>query len=229
MDNSDSLSVNIHGLVKIAEFPQETNLCVKLHTVSSGDWKISNGDTALLSSFCYRGDHKKIHIDLPFEYTFKGTSPFMWPRLVLNCFSKDVSGKDGVIGYGAISIPTEPGKHCCRVYCFLPETSSTIQLIISKLRRVNSEFIDPLLTASSDGRNACCTTTTGYVDVDLNVSVKHSDTGYQFSSGFADKNSNNTISPSIIELAGINKNFEIREKSLEHTSSEEDSEEINST
>lgn len=69
-------------------------------------------------------------------------------------------------GYGMLPIPTEPGKwvlnnfslssnqfrHVCRVHCFLPEPSSTVQQLIAKLRRVNAEFVDPMLPANADGR-----------------------------------------------------------------------------
>ncbi|CCD62862.1 B9 domain-containing protein 1 [Caenorhabditis elegans] len=208
MEKADSIVLTIHGNVRTTEFPEESNVCVKLSTVATGDWKIINGETVSLSSFSFRGADNQIFIDLPFECGLKGSSPFMWPRLVLNCFSKDHSGKDCVTGYGMLPIPTEPGKHVCRVHCFLPEPSSTVQQLIAKLRRVNAEFVDPMLPANADGRYACRTSTKGYVDLEINVSIKCSDTAYKFTSTSTEiKSSNshatNNVSTTIADLAGI--------------------------
>ncbi|CAP30286.1 Protein CBR-MKSR-1 [Caenorhabditis briggsae] len=207
MEKSDSVSLTVHGNVRITEFPEESNVCVKLNTVAVGDWKIITGDTVALSSFSYRGADNRIFIDLPFECGLKGSSPFMWPRLVLNCFSKDTSGKDCVIGYGVLPIPTEPGKHICRVHCFLPEPSSIVQQMMAKLRRMNAEFVDPLLPANADGRYACRTSTRGYVDIEINVSIKSSETGYRFAPSASSEakinNSHQNVPSSIADLAGI--------------------------
>uniref|UniRef100_A0A1I7T8U2 B9 domain-containing protein 1 n=1 Tax=Caenorhabditis tropicalis TaxID=1561998 RepID=A0A1I7T8U2_9PELO len=124
------------------------------------------------------------------------------PRFVFNCFSKDNSGKDRVTGYGVLTVPAEPGKHNCCVQCFLPESSSIIQQTIAKLRGVNAEFVDPLLPANADGRYACRTSTKGYVNLEINVSIKSSDAGYRFSSLSSNvKNTTNTSIPhSIADL-----------------------------
>ncbi|CAL2052781.1 unnamed protein product [Caenorhabditis brenneri] len=203
MDKSEIVSLTIHGNVKTTEFPEETNVCVKLHTVAMGDWKIITGESVFLSSFSYRGTDNQLFIDLPFECALKSTNPFMWPRLVLNCFSRDNSGRDSVSGYGVLAVPTEPGKHICRVYCFLPESSSIMQGIIAKLRGVNAEFVDPLMPANADGRYACRTSARGYVDVEINVSIKSSESGFRFSPAVTERTANHTNVPSsIADLAG---------------------------
>ncbi|EFO96799.1 CRE-MKSR-1 protein [Caenorhabditis remanei] len=206
MEKSDAVSVTIHGNVRTTEFPEESNVCVKLHTVVTGDWKVMTGESVVLSSFSYRGTDNQIFIDLPFECGLKGNSPFMWPRIVLNCFTKDTSGKDCVVGYGVLPVPSEPGQHIHRVHCFMPESSSIVQRMIAKLRGVTAEFVDPLLPANSDGRYACRTSTRGYVDLEINVSIKSSETGYRFAPGATEARSNNNsmnVPSSIADLAGI--------------------------
>lgn len=207
MEKSDSLSLTIHGHVRTTEFPEESNVCVKLNTIAQGDWKIISGDAIALSSFSFRGSDRQIFIDLPFECGLRGNCPYMWPRFVLNCFSKDKSGKDCVVGYGVLPIPAEPGNHTCRVHCFLPESSSIVQQMIAKLRGVNAEFVDPLIPATSDGRYACRTSTKGYVDLDLNVSIKYPDTGYMFSHTPVEVKpsipTTHTVPASIAELANV--------------------------
>uniref|UniRef100_A0AAF5PL70 B9 domain-containing protein 1 n=1 Tax=Wuchereria bancrofti TaxID=6293 RepID=A0AAF5PL70_WUCBA len=74
---------------------------------------------------------------MPIEATFTSTSPFGWPQIVLTCYGSDFFGNDVVCGYGAIHIPTVPGR---RIILFVPEASTLLQRFIGWLTGKRAEF-----------------------------------------------------------------------------------------
>uniref|UniRef100_A0A8R1HHM7 Uncharacterized protein n=1 Tax=Caenorhabditis japonica TaxID=281687 RepID=A0A8R1HHM7_CAEJA len=172
MDNTANLTVNVHGNVRLAEFPLQSNICVRLSTVTLGNWNLISGDNIFLSCFSYRGADNSMFIDLPFEFSIQGESPHM-------C------------------------KHFCRVYCFLPESSSILQWMIEKIRSVEAEFVNPLMPATSDNRYVCQTSTKGYVEIEINVGAKEPAAGFQFNSHITELKKSSNVPTSIVELTGM--------------------------
>ncbi|KAK6042799.1 B9 protein [Cooperia oncophora] len=76
------------------------------------DWKHVAGSTEGLSATCYRGESYRFVPDLPITATFSSTSPYKWPQIVFSCYGNDLLGHDVVRGYGALPIPTIPGRLC---------------------------------------------------------------------------------------------------------------------
>ncbi|CAI5451634.1 unnamed protein product [Caenorhabditis angaria] len=182
MEKKSSIVVTVHGNVTSAQFPEEENICIKLNVATSEDWRIISGDHSVLSSFSFRGATSHMNIDLPFETSYKSSTPYMWPRYVFSCYSKNRSGNDCLKAYGSLFVPTTPGRHLKRVYCFLPEPSSMIQRITARIRELNAELVNPLMPGFSDGRHALRVTSKGYLDIEINISIKCTDTSLQFTS-----------------------------------------------
>ncbi|VDL68891.1 unnamed protein product, partial [Nippostrongylus brasiliensis] len=102
------LTINAH--VESAEFPEIPSLCVKFSMSYGPDWKHLTGATEGLSATCCRGESHRFVPDLPITATFSSTSPYKWPQLVFSCYGSDFLGHDVVRGYGALPIPTVPGR-----------------------------------------------------------------------------------------------------------------------
>ena len=64
--------------------------------------------------------------NFPIDWALKSTNAFGWPRLALSVFALDALGRDGVVGYGALLIPTTPGRHERWVYMYAPRVSSLV-------------------------------------------------------------------------------------------------------
>lgn len=104
--------VLLNGQIDSAEFLSFDNFYCKYSYVYGIDWKQVGGVHEGLSARCERQrfGNAEITIAMPIEATFTSTSPFGWPQIVLTCYGSDFFGNDVVCGYGAVHIPTVPGR-----------------------------------------------------------------------------------------------------------------------
>jgi B9 domain-containing protein 1 len=64
--------------------------------------------------------------NFPIDLTLKSTNAFGWPRLALSVFAVDALGRDSVVGYGAVLLPTTPGRHERWVYMYAPQVRECV-------------------------------------------------------------------------------------------------------
>ncbi|CAB1108922.1 unnamed protein product [Ectocarpus sp. CCAP 1310/34] len=100
------------------------------YTLSFGnDWYIVHGLDTGLSQIAQRagGQDTSVVWNFPIDITFKSTNAFGWPRLALSVFRVDDMGRDTVVGYGSVLIPTQAGRHERVAHMYAPQPSSMLQ------------------------------------------------------------------------------------------------------
>ncbi|XP_016297153.1 B9 domain-containing protein 1-like isoform X2 [Sinocyclocheilus anshuiensis] len=108
----------------------------------------------------------------PLDITFKSTSPFGWPQIVVSVYGPYTFGNDVVRGYGAIHIPFTPGKHTKPIPMFVPESTSRLQKFTSWLMGRRPEFTDPKVVAQGEGREVTRVRSQGFVTLLFNIVTK---------------------------------------------------------
>uniref|UniRef100_A0A0N5AHD4 B9 domain-containing protein 1 n=1 Tax=Syphacia muris TaxID=451379 RepID=A0A0N5AHD4_9BILA len=140
---------NVSVTVFFFQFISSNNYYLKYSYVYGTEWSQIAGLEEGLSSRCQKNClQRRVTVALPIEATFKATNPFGWPQIVLSCYGTDSFGNDIVEGYGAVHIPTTPGKTVQTVPMFVPEASTNIQKFIGWMTGKRAEFIDPRTVAS---------------------------------------------------------------------------------
>ncbi|VDM41220.1 unnamed protein product [Toxocara canis] len=163
----------LSGQIETAQFPSLNNCYCKYSYVYGNDWEQIGGLDEGLSAKCERATHRDcIVIGLPIEATFTSTNPFRWPQLLLSCYGSDTFGNDVVRGYGAVHIPTVPGRRVRRIAMFVPEASTSVQKFVAWITGKRAEFVDPRIVTSANGRHVTRVRSQGFVNVTMNVVLK---------------------------------------------------------
>ncbi|KAM3727399.1 B9 domain-containing protein [Dirofilaria immitis] len=163
--------VLLNGQIDSAEFLSFDNFYCKYSYVYGIDWKQVSGIHEGLSARCERnhsGDNS-ITVGMPLEATFASSNPFGWPQIVLSCYGTDFFGNDVVCGYGAVHIPTVPGR---KIALFVPEASTTLQRFIGWLTGRRAEFVDARIVASADGRHVTKVRSQGSMTITMDIILK---------------------------------------------------------
>ncbi|KAH7718754.1 B9 protein [Aphelenchoides avenae] len=168
-----SFSLLVSGQIETADFPTVNNLYCKYFYVYGADWRQVSGIEEGISCTCERGAHTdNIVFNTPLEATFSSTNPFRWPQIVLSCYGLDRFGNDVIRGYGAVHLPTVPGRAARKVAMFLPEASTAIQKLLGYVTGRRAEFVDPRIVAMSEGREVTRVRTQGFVTLSFNTVLK---------------------------------------------------------
>ncbi|KAB7505619.1 B9 domain-containing protein 1 [Armadillidium nasatum] len=130
-----------------------------IHLYGSFEWNIVQIDTKV---HCISSKSKflpeyldKYNKDIPsYEVTngVKCTLPHWGPQIVLSFFGCDYFGNDVVRGYAVGHLPICPGRHTKRLSTFVPESTSTLQKMVSLFTGRRPEFVDPKTIALGRGR-----------------------------------------------------------------------------
>ncbi|MCL4157563.1 UNVERIFIED_CONTAM: hypothetical protein GTU68_064107, partial [Idotea baltica] len=98
-------------------------------------------------------DERDIFVwNFPLDVTFKASSPFGWPQLVISIYGTDFFGNDVVRGYAVCHLPTFPGRVTKKLTAFAPDSASTLQRFVSLLSGRRPEFVSPKTIARGAGR-----------------------------------------------------------------------------
>lgn len=168
--HSSVFLVMISGQIESGEFAAFDELYCKCNFVYGQDWVITSGSEEGLSQVTAKGSNNQVFIwNFPLDITFKSTSPFGWPQLVISCYGPDVFGTDVVRGYGAIHVPITPGCHTRKIPMFVPESSSLLQKFTAWFFGRRPEFVDPKIVAQGEGRDVTRVRSQGTITVRFNV------------------------------------------------------------
>ncbi|XP_067043867.1 B9 domain-containing protein 1-like [Acropora muricata] len=169
--HSSVFLVMVSGQIESAKFPEFDDLYCKYCFVYGQDWVVTSGWEEGLSQNTKKSlDKRQVFVfNFPLDITFKSTSPFGWPQLVISCYGLDFYGHDVVRGYGAVHVPISPGSHTREVPMFVPESSSKFQKFMSWLFGRRPEFIDPKLVAQGEGREVTRVRSQGTVKIKFSV------------------------------------------------------------
>ncbi|EDO44485.1 predicted protein [Nematostella vectensis] len=169
--HSSVFLVMVSGQIESASFPEFDDLYCKFGFVYGQDWVVTSGWEEGISQVTKKSmDKRQIVVwNFPIDITFKSTSPFGWPQIVISCYGLDMFNRDVVRGYGAIHVPTTPGSHSREIPMFVPESSSKLQKLTSWLLGRRPEFVDPKVVAQGEGREVTRVRSQGRVKVTFNV------------------------------------------------------------
>jgi B9 domain-containing protein 1 len=85
----------------------------------SADWCVSSGDTMGVSARAH-SSYSQLVLNVPFTCTFASTNPSGWPRICITVLSKDMLGRDVIIGYGSAAVPCQTGRHVREIHLYAP-------------------------------------------------------------------------------------------------------------
>ncbi|OZC08496.1 B9 protein [Onchocerca flexuosa] len=164
--------VLLNGQIDSAKFLSFDNFYCKYSYVYGIDWKQVGGIHEGLSARCEGSGNTGVTVGMPIEATFTSTNPFGWPQIVLTCYGSDFFGNDVVCGYGAVHIPTVPGRTIRKIAMFVPEASTLLQRFIGWLTGKRAEFIDPKIVATADGRQVTKVRSQGIIIITMDIVLK---------------------------------------------------------
>ena len=81
--------------------------------------------------------------NFPLDITFRSSSPFGWPQLVVSVYGLDGLGNDVVRGYGAVHIPlvSQSPYVTLKIPVFVPESASILQRIAGNIFIFNIKLL----------------------------------------------------------------------------------------
>ena len=98
-----------------------------------------------------------------------------WPKLVMKFEGNTVGNKKLIKGYATCILPVSAGSHRIRCHIFKPVTSQFLGMVYGDQVKESGKSIDPHLIASGKGRDATTVENMGYVDIEVNISLKNFD------------------------------------------------------
>uniref|UniRef100_A0A8R1TQU1 B9 domain-containing protein 1 n=1 Tax=Onchocerca volvulus TaxID=6282 RepID=A0A8R1TQU1_ONCVO len=153
--------VLLNGQIDSAKFFSFDNFYCKYSYVYGIDWKQVGGIHEGLSARCERSGNTGITVGMPIEATFISTNPFGY-----------FFGNDVICGYGAVHIPTVPGRTIRKITMFVPEASTLLQRFIGWLTGKRAEFVDPKIVATADGRQVTKVRSQGIIIITMDIVLK---------------------------------------------------------
>ena len=102
------------------------------------------------------GANQDIVWNLPFDVTWTSTNAFGWPRMVVEVRHLDFLGREVVLGYGSMLVPTVPGRYIRYIRTFAPVSGSAVQGFLAWLTANRPEFVRPDFVTENKGREGTC-------------------------------------------------------------------------
>mmetsp|Transcript_44174 Transcript_44174/g.112748 ORF Transcript_44174/g.112748 Transcript_44174/m.112748 type:complete len:199 (-) Transcript_44174:1485-2081(-) len=172
-----SFTLLVTGEIDHAQIPGCDNAYCKYQVVHGEDWKFVDGQEDGLTQVTRRssGADETLVWNFPLDLTYSSTNVFGWPQIILTVFSVSANGKELILGYGCVHLPTAPGRYSQKVRLFRPKSSSMMQSFFQFLSGTSAEFSDPKFPAYAEGREVTRVVSSGYSMLNLNVFTKDMD------------------------------------------------------
>jgi len=102
------------------------------------------------------GANQDIVWNLPYDVTWTSTNAYGWPRMVVEVRHLDFLGREVVLGYGSMLVPTVPGRYIRYIRTFAPVSGSAVQGFLAWLTANRPEFVRPDFVTENKGREGEC-------------------------------------------------------------------------
>ncbi|EDW97439.1 B9 domain-containing protein 1 [Drosophila yakuba] len=148
-------SLSIVGQIVSATFPlgpDKEFVFLRYELVAGPDWQLSSGPQHGLTQLATnrRGHfNEPIVFNMPIEVTYKSTSPFGWPQILVSVFGRSGLGRETLLGYAHIHLPVfgsrRPADQTEQLQApiLMPRCPSMMADITSWLLRREPELKDP--------------------------------------------------------------------------------------
>ncbi|XP_054728951.1 B9 domain-containing protein 1 isoform X3 [Anastrepha obliqua] len=152
-------NIFITGQIEAMEFPLGPNAAevfCRYEVVAGPDWELISGSQNGISQTASNksGFFKdKIVFNFPLEWTFKSTTPFGWPQLIISIYGKTRWGAETTLGYCRINLPVF-GSHtddAITAPILIPRNTNMVSELASWITGRNPELKDPK-TLLSNGK-----------------------------------------------------------------------------
>nr|XP_014101038.2 B9 domain-containing protein 1 isoform X2 [Bactrocera oleae] len=150
-------NIFITGQLEAMEFPLGPNAAevfCRYEIVYGPDWELVSGVQSGISQTASNksGYFKdKIIFNFPLEWTFKSTTPFGWPQLIVCIYGKTRWGVETSLGYGRINLPVfgSDANNPIVAPILCPLNSNMVSELASWITGRNPELKDPKSLLSS--------------------------------------------------------------------------------
>ncbi|XP_050744451.1 B9 domain-containing protein 1 [Drosophila biarmipes] len=148
-------TVSIVGQIVSATFPMGPDkqfIFLRYELVAGPDWQLASGPQHGLTQMATnkRGHfNDPIVFNMPIEVTYKSTSPFGWPQILVSVFGRNGTGRETLLGYAHIHLPVFGGGRPAgqaelqEAAILMPKCPSMMADIISWLLGREPELKDP--------------------------------------------------------------------------------------
>jgi len=170
--------VMVTGQIESGRYEGLDSLYCRYAFTMGDDWTVASGVeegiTQMSTSSGSGGEQGLLAVwNFPIDLTFKSTSAFGWPQIVLSVYGNDSFGRsDTIIGYGATHLPIGPGRHEVYLRTFRPLASSLWLRFMSWIQGARPEFIDAMFPSKSEGRDVTRVQSFGTVKLQLDVTIQ---------------------------------------------------------
>lgn len=170
------LIVTVEGQVQRCIDPKASDLYFKFEYSHGNGWSIASGPNTGTSQASKLDPDNVCVWNFPLNVAFKAERPYGWPQIIFSVFGKNGFGKDVVVGYGAVHIPTTQGRHVIQVPLFAPASTSIMQKLISLFSGETPEFINVNFIGGGESREVAKTESQGTIELVLNVLIGGTET-----------------------------------------------------
>ncbi|XP_017067682.2 B9 domain-containing protein 1 isoform X1 [Drosophila eugracilis] len=148
-------TLSIVGQIVSATFPlgpDKEFVFLRYEMVAGPDWQLSSGPQHGLTQMATnkRGHfNEPIVFNMPIEVTYKSTSPFGWPQILVSVFGRSGLGRETLLGYAHIHLPVfgsrRPAEQMEQLQAsiLMPKCPNMMADITSWLLRREPELKDP--------------------------------------------------------------------------------------
>ncbi|XP_067635705.1 B9 domain-containing protein 1 [Eurosta solidaginis] len=145
------------GQIEALDFPLGPNapeVFCRYEVISGPDWKLVSGlqkgitQTASNKSGYFKD---KIFLNFPLEWTYKSTTPFGWPQLIICVYGKTRWGAETGLGYSRINLPVfcSQANETISAPIIIPRNTNMVSELASWITGRNPELKDPTALLSS--------------------------------------------------------------------------------
>ncbi|XP_001358133.3 B9 domain-containing protein 1 [Drosophila pseudoobscura] len=154
-------SLSITGQIVSATFPlgpDKEFVFLRYELVAGPDWQLVSGPQHGLTQLATNKHghfNEPIVFSMPIEVTYKSTSPFGWPQLLVSVFGRSGMGREVLMGYAHIHLPVFGSRPATDESCereasiLLPKCPNMIADVTSWLLRREPELKDPKVLLNS--------------------------------------------------------------------------------
>ncbi|QDZ18992.1 ciliary basal body-associated B9 domain-containing protein [Chloropicon primus] len=170
-----AFSVVVNGQIELAEIQGSRSGYCKFLVTHGEDWQVLDGLEEGVTHLSKRspGVDTSFVWNFPINVAYRSTNIFGWPQIVLSVYDVDNLGRDVVLGYGSVHIPTAPGTYNLKVRLYKPLASSMLQHLTSWISKVQPEFVDPKFPTQTEGREVVRAQSSGHAIVTVNVMTRN--------------------------------------------------------
>ncbi|KAH8382870.1 hypothetical protein KR009_005658, partial [Drosophila setifemur] len=186
-------SVSFTGQIVSATFPlgpDKEFVFLRYELVAGPDWQLASGPQHGLTQMATNQSghfNQPIVFNMPIEVTYRSTSPFGWPQILVSVFGRSGLGRETLLGYAHTHLPVfgarRPAEQLEQLQApiLMPKCPNMLADITSWLLRRKPELKDPKVLLDSHKCKGLSMESYGTLEFQLSTMVRGAKKlGYQW-------------------------------------------------